>query len=59
MPYITKKGEHLKFKELAARLEAQGVKNPNALAAKLERKQLGSAKLQKLAAAGKKKKAKK
>lgn len=51
-----KLGEGSRFKELSAKLEKQGVSNPDALAAAIGRKKYGKEKFQKLAAAGKKKK---
>jgi len=50
-----KLGTGARFKALTAKLKAQGVKNPKALAASIGRKKYGKAKFQKMAAAGKKK----
>jgi hypothetical protein len=46
-----------RFKQLKSELKKKGVKNPSALAAWIGRKKYGSEKFQKLAAAGRKKKA--
>jgi len=44
-----------RFQKLAAKLAANGAKDPNALAAVIGRKKFGKAKFGKLAAAGQKK----
>jgi hypothetical protein len=53
-----KLGSGKRFKSLTKKLSRKGIKNPGALAAWLGRKRLGKAKFQKLAAAGRKRSAK-
>ena len=48
-------GEGGRFKALSAELKGKGVKDPDALAAAIGRKKWGPAKMQKMAAAGRKK----
>jgi hypothetical protein len=52
-----KLGSGKRFKTLTAKLRKRGAKHPKALAAFIGRKTLGKAKFQKLAAAGRKRKA--
>ena len=50
-----KLGSGKRFKQLTGKLKKQGVKNPKALAAAIGRKKYGKAKIQKMAAKGRKK----
>jgi hypothetical protein len=50
-----KLGSGKRFKQLAAKLKKQGVRDPKALAAAIGRKKYGKAKFQKMAAKGRKK----
>ena len=52
---VAKLGSGARFKALSGKLAKQGVQDPKALAAAIGRKKYGSARMAKMAAAGRKK----